>query len=145
MCCGCSKWPSQWDGIFLAPKTNEIVHEISNNALSGREENDCKIGSLSISTKVWGWPGIELAIHNYFVHATLRFQIRATHAYWSSNVSWLTQKAPPQTIAPPHTHRHWHDIGAPHIDIQGDVRIIHGKPRWSPHSLKSIYNQPVRM
>ena len=53
---------------------------------------------------------------------------------------------PPQTRAPPpHTHRHRHDIGAPHIDIQGDVRSIIGKPRWSPHSLKSIYNQPVRM
>ena len=118
--------------------------------ISGREENDCKIGSLSISTKVWDWPGIELATHNYFVHVTLRFQIRATHAYWSSKCDSnytntpFPPPPPPQTIAAP-THRHRHDIGAPHIDIQGDVRIIHGKPRWSPHSLKSIYNQPVRM
>ena len=63
---------------------------------------------------------------------------------------------PPPTRAPPpphtHTHtrarahhHHHHDIGAPHIDIQGDVRIIFDKPRCSPHSLKSIYNQPVRM
>ena len=46
---------------------------------------------------------------------------------------------------PPHQEHPHHDIGAPHMDIQGDVRIIYGKPRWSPHSLKSIYNQPVRM
>ena len=52
---------------------------------------------------------------------------------------------PPPKQENPHTHRHRHDIGAPHIDIQGDVRSIIGKPRWSPHSLKSIYNQPVRM
>ena len=53
------------------------------------------------------------------------------------------QEHPPPP--PPHKHTHHHDIGAPHIDIQGDVRIIFDKPRWSPHSLKSIYNQPVRM
>ena len=55
---------------------------------------------------------------------------------------------PPPTRTPTthtHTHTHHHDIGAPHIDIQGEVRNIFGKPRWSPHSLISIYNQPVRM
>ena len=59
---------------------------------------------------------------------------------------------PPQQEHPPPTHTHTHihitttttTLGH-HTDIQGDEIIIHGKPRWSPHSLKSIYNQPVRM
>ena len=78
------------------------------------------MSSWSISTKVWDRPGIELATHNYFIHVTLRFQIRATYAYWSSNVSRLTQTPPPPNKSTPHTHHHHHhhDIGATHIDIE---------------------------
>ena len=110
-----------------------------NESSEGRRMTE-KMSSWSISTKVWDRPGIQLATHNSYIHVTLRFQIWATHAYWSPNVSRLTQTPPSPQQEHPHTHTHTTTTtsGAPHIDIQGDVRIIFDKPRWSPHSLKSF-------
>ena len=65
-----------------------------------------KMSSWSISTKVWDRPGIELATHNYFIHVTLRFQIRATHAYQFKLkcVSTYTNTPPNKSTPPlPHT------------------------------------------
>ena len=47
----------------------------------GMKEIDCKNEFMINLHESMGPAGIELATHNYFIQVTLRFQIRATHAY----------------------------------------------------------------
>ena len=59
-----------------------------------------------------GPAGIELATHNYFIQVTLRFQIRATHAYNIEAQMRLDlhkhPPPPPPTRAPPPSYTHTH-------------------------------------